>query len=137
MFQKYKYYFSIGQLLKDQCPKVLCRKYRNLLNISLKSDLWSEESKMSGNIQFDIRIQKKNIVESKIYIRIPDLNLDLIAKPEIGEDQSIIDYLTNINEIEFKNGNSIYITEIDNFIIDIDPVLNISPGLSFGITFVL
>ena len=107
------------------------------MNISLKSDLWNEKSILSGKIQFDIRIQKKTFIESKIYMVIPELNIKMYSNPIIGGNQSIMDYLSNITELEFTNesGDTKYICEVDYYIMDKDPLSNISPGLSFCISF--
>jgi hypothetical protein len=134
-----KYYFSIDQLFNDYCPVKLIRKYKNIRNIVMKADLWNINSEIIGYIQFrlkDDNLNKLNINETCIYLSITSLDLMLESIPNIDLNQSVIDYISSLSNVEFKDEkhNKKYIINFDNYIMDIDALTKISPGLCYSLT---
>jgi hypothetical protein len=133
MLSQNKYYISIDQLLNQTCPFILTRKYKNVKNVVLYADLWNNKPEKVGYIQFFFNALRNDKIETSLNLNILDLNLSLKTFPKIGLDQSIIDYISLVSSFEFKNSsnNSDIIINIDNYIKDIDPLTNISPGITY------
>jgi len=121
----HKYYLSIDQLFNSHCSKILTRKYKNVRNIILYADLWNQNSEKAGIIQFYFNADVPNNIETFIHITIPELNLTIKTKPNIGLDQSIIDYISLLSNLDVDN----YKINIDYFIMDKDIISQITPGL--------
>jgi hypothetical protein len=121
----HKYYLSIDQLFNSHCSKTLTRKYKNVRNIILYADLWNQNSEKTGTIQYYFNADTPNNIETFICITIPELNISIKTKPDIGLDQSIIDYISSLNNLDVDN----YKINIDYFIMDKDIITDITPGL--------
>ena len=106
------------------------------IKLSHKNDKENESSKFSikenkmqilngKSIQFYFNADVPNNIETFIHITIPELNVTIKTKPDIGLDQSIIDYISLLSNLDVDN----YKINIDYFIMDKDIISQITPGL--------
>ena len=129
-----KYYISVSQLFRDYCPSIITRKYKNVKNILLYADIWNGNNQIIGYIKFAFNVlNNKNIFETFMIIEIKQLNLLINTMPNIGLDQSIIDYISTLSTIEYYSSilDKNIIINIDSFIYDKDPLTFVSPSITY------